>query len=257
MRSRIKCIFVVLFLVTITACDIKTDVHEPTSEEDVYDDNLINDPVDKEGKWQDFTDKDVQVPDSIDNVNDEDNMTGSFSSSDVMCYISDTDRLFNEFINNKIPAEYNTEDGSTCYCYYKNLQEEGDGCYIAEKRDLDGDGEYELLLAESLDFRYFLDARNGKIYFLGVNPNSKDEHFSVGYAYFEDEYWIVASNFYAEEYRIDFYGYDADGEVSREFSLVKIWKDNVEKSYYNDREISKSEYDEIWDSIRLMYYDFE
>ncbi len=176
------------------------------------------------------------------------------SALDTMYYTRDADKIFNRFISNELPAEYMIEDGSTSYCYYSDLQQ--NGCYIVERRDIDNDGEYELLLAEqgwSLEF--FLDARDEKVFFLAVTP--ADEHFNTGYAYYMDEFWIVTSDYTKEEYRNDFYSYGADGEVSNSFYLIDVSVNGVEKCYYNNQEINMRKFDEIRDSIRWQYYGFE
>lgn len=241
--------YFVLFtmLLAITGCSEHKDNYTPgnnngeTVSQVVSEENIASFDTYKE-------DSKINSDEVTNNEVDKDSTT-----LDTVYYVSDADRIFNKFINNELPAEYMIEDGSTCYCYYRDLQQ--NGCYIAERRDLDADGEYELVLAENLELKYFLDARDEKVFFIAITPD--DEHFNTGYAYYEDEFWIVTSDYAKEEYRNDFYSYSADGEVSNSFYLIDVLVNGEEKCYHNNQEISIGEFDRIRDSIRWIYYGFE
>ena len=245
---RIRYIVLVTLLLFTTGCtDSKELYSQDNSHEVVYQNNEETAESTTGTDWKESNNNPADN-ESYKDTEAEDVDTDS-SSSDILYYVSNADRLFNEFINNELPAEYTAEDGSTCYCYYRDLRKEG--FYIEERIDLDNDGEYELILDDRLTFKYFLDAMSDKIIFLKVNPDNVKEHIVVEYTYFDDLYWIVIEDFMDSTTGKDvyeFYNY-CENNMNKEFVLSSFERDNVRAYYYNNQEMDEHEFYKIKNTI--------
>lgn len=178
------------------------------------------------------------------------------------------DELYKKFLNNEIPAvydlyedyDYETDTYTTTikdggWYYFASLDDSYGGYHVAEKTDLDNDGENELVL-EYRDWpeycRRFIDASDGVVHELAAGEGTGEW---LSYTNYDGAVWIVTSDSsHAQRQYFLLEKYQGYGDPVEMISLS--WEDNEdngdsgsdvydESDIYmlNDKAITMDEYE--------------
>lgn len=179
------------------------------------------------------------------------------------------DELYKKFLNNEIPAlydlyedyDYETDTYTTTikdggWYYFASLDDSYGGYHVAEKTDLDNDGENELVL-EYRDWpeycRRFIDASDGVVHELAAGEGTGEW---LSYTNYDGAVWIVTSDSsHAQRQYFLLEKYQGYGDPVEMISLS--WEDNEdngdsgsdvydESDIYmlNDKAITMDEYED-------------
>ena len=142
-------------------------------------------------------------------------------------------KILDDFINNIVAAEYR-EDEKIIYYYYdelkvaKNINE----YYLEDIDDYDNDGQFEMFLSGPFG-GMIIDARDDKV---AVLAKGKDNANVMGYAYVDEECWIVYADISdPESMSYKYVQYDKYGEIK---SIINLYEQNG-RYYCEDAEVSK------------------
>lgn len=149
---------------------------------------------------------------------------------------SDSEELFSQFIDEKIPAIWESEDtddvSEVMFSDFVTGSGEWDDCYVIDERvDLDNDGEGELMLGGPYGGIYF-DARDGKVYVLASGDGTA---LVLGYAEYEGQCYITHQDTTHGGRLIYFFDrYNGKGEIEESFTLSAEYFDNEYDHYSKD-----------------------
>ena len=162
--------------------------------------------------------------------------------------------LFGLFLDGKIDAEAISEEGIEVPINASNLDLEGDewdSYHFYDYRDVNNDGDAELMLSGPYGYSFY-DIRDNKVVLF---EDGEGTGATCILAYYKDAYWIVQA--YAWEDADDFSMHRYEGSTLAEtLRFGSDLDENDEKYFYrslpnsdDNEKISESEYNELIDSI--------
>lgn len=173
---------------------------------------------------------------------------------------SDSEKLFESFLNGDIDAYCKNEDGSGFYtANIKNFDIDGgewDSYSVYGYLDADNDGEKELVLKGPYGACFF-DAKDDKVTLFASGEGTGDTCLLSCY---KNAYWIVNAHAGADSDDFVMRRYDGADTVAETFFFGAVTDENGNENYYKGdgtgREVSitKEEYTEMTDSFQPLSY---
>ncbi|WP_026491992.1 hypothetical protein [Butyrivibrio sp. XPD2002] len=160
--------------------------------------------------------------------------------------------LFDQFINDEIPAIRIAEDGTESSFNYSELphdEEDWESYFVRdEKADVDNDGEDELIMDGPYGGMY-LDERDGKVYVLTEGEGTTGY---LSYADYEGKTYIVHSDTSHGGRQIYVFDRYEDGKSVENFTLSAEYWESESDTYdqdsdftFKDQKISMEEYEAL------------
>ena len=170
--------------------------------------------------------------------------------------LTESEELYQAFINDEIPAIRIWEDGTEDTFMYSDLPHDGewDNVTVSDKKvDLDNDGENELILTGANGGMY-LDARDGKVYVLAEGEGTA---LYLCYAEHEGSIYVVhCDTIHSGRCAYNFDRYNGKGEIEDSFQLAALYWDSESGSYdenskfiCRDENITMEEYEALRDEV--------
>ena len=163
------------------------------------------------------------------------------------------DDLFDLFLNGKIDAEVISEDGrDSLNASSLDLEgDEWDSYHFYDYRDVNNDGDTELMLSGPYGYSFF-DIRDNKVILF---EDGQGTGATCILSYYKDTYWIVQAHAWEEFDDFSMHRYEGS-TLAETIRFGSDEDENGEKYFYRSlpdsdeiEKISESEYNELIDSI--------
>ncbi|MCR5107893.1 MAG: hypothetical protein K6B28_06985 [Lachnospiraceae bacterium] len=188
--------------------------------------------------------------DSIDEAIDNIWIKGNESSGQT---VSEADKLLDAFINNEIPASYESGDEEFFISDLMAYNQYEEIFSVGERLDLDNDGENEQII-NNLYGGIYIDASNGS---LKEFTGGYDSASQISYTEYDDAVWIVHSDDTHQGREVyELTRYEGADNIVDSFELRADYWNNYDETgideynetnefHYRDKAITMAEYDKL------------